>query len=377
MAVSPNIFMLDIQTSGKPDAASRNGRQKAAAGADFGSLFSQRMQSGPKASPAAPFQRTEPTGRAAQDNRERSVERERNTKPSAGETRQKATEGARRPQEQDNEPQATGGNNLPPEAQALPVAGQMSLASPKGGTSGEGGVLLANQTGFAQSLQVTQEGLAVEEGLEGLGLEEQGLDLNLDGEALLKSESTSKLLDLATKGTASDFKLQLQSLNAATTLSAAGVREAQPPLTQYTTSVQVPFQDPKWGEQMVNKVLWLSSQSLKSAEIHLNPAELGPVKLEIQVHQDQATVQVQAQNASVREALELQVHRLREALANNGLGLAQFDVSAQSGQQQEQQAESSSQLHSTGSLAEAGEEDLASDQQILETGLPGLINTYV
>src|SRR5690606_15449130 len=107
------------------------------------------------------------------------------------------------------------------------------------------------------------------------------------------------------------------------------------------------------------------------------PAELGPVELKIQVHQDQATVQVQAQNASVREALELQVHRLREALANNGLGLAQFDVSAQSGQQQEQQAESSSQLHSTGSLAEAGEEDLASDQQILETGLPGLINTYV
>src|SRR5690606_41715436 len=59
------------------------------------------------------------------------------------------------------------------------------------------------------------------------------------------------------------------------------------------------------------------------------PAELGPVELKIQVHQDQATIQVQAQNASVREALEMHVHRLREALANNGLGLAQFDVSAQ------------------------------------------------
>src|SRR5690606_24329660 len=163
------------------------------------------------------------------------------------------------------------------------------------------GVLLANQTGFAQSLQVTLEGLAVEAGLDGLGLEEQGLDLNLDGEDLLESESTSTLLDLAFMCKGSDFKLQLQVLNAVITLSAAGVRDAQPPLTQYTTSVQVPFQDPKWGEQMVNKVLWLSSQSLKSAEIHLNPAELGPVKLEIQVHQDQATVQVQAQNASVRE----------------------------------------------------------------------------
>src|SRR5690606_37888106 len=107
------------------------------------------------------------------------------------------------------------------------------------------------------------------------------------------------------------------------------------------------------------------------------PAELGPVELKIQVHQDQATIQVQAQNASVREALEMHVHRLREALANNGLGLAQFDVSAQADQQQGQQSESAGQ-HSGGNHLDGGaDEELLAESQVLETGLPGLINTYV
>src|SRR5690606_3344140 len=107
------------------------------------------------------------------------------------------------------------------------------------------------------------------------------------------------------------------------------------------------------------------------------PAELGPVELKIQVHQDQATIQVQAQNASVREALEMHVHRLREALANNGMGLAQFDVSAQADQQQGQQSEAARQLTGAGLVDGGAEEELASESHVVETGLPGLINTYV
>src|SRR5690606_41569919 len=45
MAVGPNIFMFDIQTSAKSDAVSRGGRQKESAGADFGALLTQRLQS--------------------------------------------------------------------------------------------------------------------------------------------------------------------------------------------------------------------------------------------------------------------------------------------------------------------------------------------
>src|SRR5690606_9003091 len=262
----------------------------------------------------------------------------------------------------------------------LPVAGQFTPGSvaQEGAVEEGASFFMGSQTGAPQSSQLAQGGLMAEEGMDGMALEESGLDsLMMEGEALLKPENAGKLLDLAGKSSLSDFKLQLQSLHVASPLSAASVREAQVPLTQYTTSVQVPFQDPKWGEQMINKVLWLSSQSLKSAEIHLNPAELGPVELKIQVHQDQATIQVQAQNASVREALEMHVHRLREALANNGLGLAQFDVSAQADQQQGQQSESAGQ-HSGGNHLDGGaDEELLAESQVLETGLPGLINTYV
>lgn len=384
MAVGPNIFMFDIQTSAKSDAVSRGGRQKESVGADFGALLTQRLQSpavsGSKA--ASPVQSKRPgpaEGRSAQDARERSVEK-KNSRPSTAEARPKSTEGARRPSQPEHEPQAADGNNLPPEAQVLPVAGQFAPGQVTDGATVEEGnsFLMGNQLGGTQSLQFAQGGAMAEEGLEGMSLDELDLDgLMLEGEALLKPENAGKLLDLAGKGSLTDFKMQLQSLHAASPLSTASVREAQAPLTQYTTSVQVPFQDPKWGEQMINKVLWLSSQSIKSAEIHLNPAELGPVELKIQVHQDQATIQVQAQNASVREALEMHVHRLREALANNGMGLAQFDVSAQADQQQGQQSEAARQLTGAGLVDGGAEEELASESHVVETGLPGLINTYV
>src|SRR5690606_15016672 len=117
--------------------------------------------------------------------------------------------------------------------------------------------------------------------------------------------------------------------------------------------------------------------SLKGAETHLNPAELGLVELQILVHHEQETIQVQPQNARIGEALEMNVLRLRDAQANNGLGLAQFDVSAQADQQQGQQSESAGQ-HSGGNHLDGGaDEELLAESQVLETGLPGLISTYV
>lgn len=85
-----------------------------------------------------------------------------------------------------------------------------------------------------------------------------------------------------------------------------------------------------WSEAVVERVMWLSSQNLKSAEIQLDPAELGRLEVRVNLSQDQAQVTFASPNASVREALEGQMHRLRELFTQQGMSLAEANVSDQS-----------------------------------------------
>ncbi|MGK8437125.1 flagellar hook-length control protein FliK [Ectopseudomonas hydrolytica] len=85
-----------------------------------------------------------------------------------------------------------------------------------------------------------------------------------------------------------------------------------------------------WSEAVVDRVMWLSSQNLKSAEIQLDPAELGRLEVRVNLSQDQAQVTFASPNASVREALEGQMHRLRELFTQQGMSLADANVSDQS-----------------------------------------------
>lgn len=88
---------------------------------------------------------------------------------------------------------------------------------------------------------------------------------------------------------------------------------------------------PGMSEAVVDKVMWLSSQNLKSAEIQLDPAELGRMEVRIELNKDQAAqVTFISANASVRDQLEGQVHRLRELFAQQGMNQLDVNVSDQS-----------------------------------------------
>jgi flagellar hook-length control protein FliK len=77
-------------------------------------------------------------------------------------------------------------------------------------------------------------------------------------------------------------------------------------------------------------VMWLSSQNLKSAEIQLDPAELGRLEVRISMNQDVAQVTFASANPNVRDALESQMHRLRELFSQQGMGQLDVNVSDQS-----------------------------------------------
>ncbi|SFR50096.1 flagellar hook-length control protein FliK [Marinobacter daqiaonensis] len=107
--------------------------------------------------------------------------------------------------------------------------------------------------------------------------------------------------------------------------------EAQALMRSYSTSIDVPVGANEWGDKVMGKLAWLTASQMSVAEIHITPPDLGPLEVRVQVQNDQATVTVHAATPAVREQLELHGHRLRDMLAEQGIGLEGFDVSDSGG----------------------------------------------
>lgn len=142
-----------------------------------------------------------------------------------------------------------------------------------------------------------------------------------DGLKDLKSASSDTRVD--------DFANRLASLTQAATPKTANA-VAPAPLHQ-----PLAMNQGGWTEGLVNRVMYLSSQSLKSADIQLEPKELGRLDIKVNMAVDQATqITFTSGHAGVRDALEGQVHRLREMFSQQGLAQPDVNVADQSRQQQ-------------------------------------------
>lgn len=93
-----------------------------------------------------------------------------------------------------------------------------------------------------------------------------------------------------------------------------------------STGIHTPVGQREWAGELGQRLMMMVSSKLKSAEIHLNPKDLGPVEVRIRMHEDKAHVVFTSQVAQTREALEQSVPRLREMLDQNGVGLGSVDV---------------------------------------------------
>lgn len=167
-----------------------------------------------------------------------------------------------------------------------------------------------------------------------------------------------------------------QSNNASPALTARPVAAAMQPAT-------VPFGHQSWGEAMVEKVMWMSSQNLRSVEIQLDPAELGPLEIQIQSRGQDLQVQFISQNPSVREALEGQMHRLREMFAGQGMEQAEVTVADRSAGEQSRQGEGQLAERSVNQGARENQGGLEEGASLAQSGeritqpLRGLVDYYV
>lgn len=107
-------------------------------------------------------------------------------------------------------------------------------------------------------------------------------------------------------------------------------------------TISTPVRDAAWGQKLGEQLITLTGNQIRTAEIKLTPADLGPLRVQISVEEGAANVTFQAQHAVTREAIEQALPRLREMMAESGLSLGQTDVSEQgvSDGNQEQELES-------------------------------------
>ncbi len=77
-------------------------------------------------------------------------------------------------------------------------------------------------------------------------------------------------------------------------------------------------------QELGERVAWMVGRDLTSAQLKLNPPQLGPVEVRVQVSGDQASVSLSAHNFVARDALEQAIPRLRDMLGAQGF--TQVDV---------------------------------------------------
>lgn len=122
---------------------------------------------------------------------------------------------------------------------------------------------------------------------------------------------------------------------AMTSIQNAVVGIAAPVVQAATLTVSTPVNQARWGDEFSQKITWLASSKMdQSAELHLNPPQLGPLDVVLKVSGDQATALFTSPHAAVREAIEQALPRLRDMLADNGITLGNTTVSDQAPREQ-------------------------------------------
>lgn len=162
-----------------------------------------------------------------------------------------------------------------------------------------------------------------------MGMKPTAVDVEGESTELPLFELSTEALEALKESSADTAPEQFVSKLSALS-QAIGQQTSQAARVPVVPGQPVAMQQTGWGEGVVDKVMWMSSQNLKSAEIQLDPAELGRLDVRISLNQDQTQISFASAHPGVREALESQVHRLREMFTQQGMNLADVNVSDQS-----------------------------------------------
>lgn len=132
-----------------------------------------------------------------------------------------------------------------------------------------------------------------------------------------------------------------------------------------------------WGQALGEKLVWMASGNQQTASLTLNPPNLGPLQVVVNVSNDQATASFFSAQPEVRQALESAFPKLREMMSEAGIQLGQATVSAETPQQHNDAPERQGQ-RATAEFALPGEAvvDLAAGTLVPSRAGRGLVDTF-
>lgn len=108
-----------------------------------------------------------------------------------------------------------------------------------------------------------------------------------------------------------------------------------------------------WDNQISQRIVYMVGKE-QAATLTLNPPDLGPVQIVLNVSNDQATVAFSAEHLEVRQALENALPRLREMMSESGIALNNATVDAGARQQQDGERRAPGSNGANGGLAGNG-----------------------
>lgn len=94
--------------------------------------------------------------------------------------------------------------------------------------------------------------------------------------------------------------------------------------------ISTPAGHEAWSTEVGNTLTWMATAQRQTADLVLNPPQLGRIEVSLTVSGDQANAVFASPNAAVREMLEDSLPRLREILAGAGINLGEAQVGSES-----------------------------------------------
>jgi len=147
--------------------------------------------------------------------------------------------------------------------------------------------------------------------------------------------------------------------------------------TTATLQVSTPVGSPNWATDFSNKVVFLSNAHQQTAQLTLNPPDLGPLQVVLQVSGTHAHAVFVSEHQQVRDAIEQALPKLREQFAAGGMGLGSASVNDGSSNSSSSQSGSGNGNRRSGS-GDTGAASTTETATAVATRAPaGVVDTFV
>ncbi|MFM2478330.1 flagellar hook-length control protein FliK [Celerinatantimonas sp. MCCC 1A17872] len=136
-------------------------------------------------------------------------------------------------------------------------------------------------------------------------------------------------------------------------------------------------QPSKLSSELNERINYMVSNKLQSADIRLDPGHLGAMQIRLNLNHDQAQVQIHVHNPQAREMLEQSMPKLRDMLAQQGIQLGQSQINQGNSGNPQQQGFAQTGGQSQGGFAGQQPFGHSASEVVAEESLPHLLSSQL